>query len=174
MIEIELSFLNLPRFLGQELLTPDPLGELSLTLVLGLRGTKRTFRVSHERNFRQTRKGSPEPRAPKRESDVCQILVSTVKGVGGEPLGPAFTLRKHLMSPKEMVRVQTLGQPERATLGLRKNSCHSPRILFVLGSELTPPHLTESFYPHSEGTVAIFQVKKLRLQKVTGPRLQGK
>lgn len=82
-IEIELSFLNLPRFLGQELLTPDPLGELSLTLVLGLRGTKRTFRVSHERNFRQTRKGSPEPRAPKRESDVCQILVSTVKGVGG-------------------------------------------------------------------------------------------
>lgn len=46
-VKIGLGFLNPPRFLRQELLTPFP-GEMSLTVVLSLRGTKRRLRTSQE------------------------------------------------------------------------------------------------------------------------------
>lgn len=46
-VKIGLRFLNPPRFLRQELLTPFP-GELSLTFVLGLRGSKRRLGTSQE------------------------------------------------------------------------------------------------------------------------------
>lgn len=56
-VKIGLGFLNLPRFLRQELLTPFP-GELSLTFVLGLRGTKTRLRTPQESSIRQTGRSS--------------------------------------------------------------------------------------------------------------------
>lgn len=75
--KIGFGFLKLPRFLKQEVLTPFP-GELSLTFVFGLKGTKRKLRTSQESSIRQTWKGFAWAADLGEEAGVCQMLASMV------------------------------------------------------------------------------------------------
>lgn len=182
MMKVGLGFLNPPRFLGQELLIPFP-GELSLTSVFGLRGTKETHDVPGKQH-QADRGGLPRARGwggvPISERLMfvrCWQAQSREDGERREsrlePFIPAFAFRGHLMSPHEMGCVQARGHPESTTLHLRRSRCRSEDLLCA-GLQANTLPLAFSPAVLAQRCHAVLQVRKPRLRKGMGPRLLSK